>query len=137
MMQYITTPGVKGICPTGWHIPTDAELTTVTAFLGGTIVAGGKMKSTGTIEAGTGLWYSPNTGATNESGFTAVPAGNRGSTGPFSYVGYYGYWWSSSEYSTTSAWSRSLSDYYSSVNRGSSTKGSGFSVRCLRDFNDN
>ena len=134
MMQYVTTPGVKGICPMGWHIPTDGEWTTLTTFLGGSSLAGGKMKSTGTIQAGTGLWNSPNTGATNESGFTAVPAGCRSYGGSFDGIGYYGYWWSSSEYSTANAWYRYL--YYSSSNVYSyyNYKDFVFSVRCVRDF---
>jgi uncharacterized protein (TIGR02145 family) len=70
MMQYVNTPGVQGICPTGWHVPDVYEFTALASCPGGESVAGGKMKSTGTIEAGTGLWLSPNTGATNESGFT-------------------------------------------------------------------
>jgi len=134
MMQYVTTEGVQGICPLGWHIPTDGEWTTLTTFLGGTSVAGGKMKSAGTIQAGTGLWNTPNTGATNESGFTAVPAGSRRYFGPFGYVGYLGYWWSSSEDYTYSAWYRSLSYSGGDVGRGGSNESSGFSMRCLRDF---
>ena len=77
MMEYSTTPGVQGICPTGWHLPTDAEWTVLTSYLGGESIAGGKMKTTGTIEAGTGLWYAPNNGATNSSGFSALPGGYR------------------------------------------------------------
>ena len=85
MMQYVTTGGAKGICPTGWHLPTDAEWTTLTDYLGGVDVAGGRMKSIGAIEAGTGLWVTP-TGATNESGFTALPGGLRGWDGGFRYL---------------------------------------------------
>ena len=133
-MQYVTTPGVKGIYPTGWHIPTVGEWSTLTTFLGGTSVAGGKMKSTGTLQAGTGLWNSPNTGATNESGFTAVPAGLRNYYGSFSSIGYGGLWWSSSEYPTSNAWSRYLIYYYGDVIRDYSYKYGGFSVRCLRDL---
>lgn len=133
MMQYITTEGVQGICPTGWHIPTDGEWTTLTTFLGGTLVAGGKMKSNGTIEAGTGLWYSPNTGATNESGFTAVPAGNRHDLGYFNDISGYGRWWSSSESSTSYAWYRSLYFTSSYVYRDNGYKNRGFSVRCVKD----
>ncbi len=101
MMQYTTTPGAQGICPaTGWHLPTDAEWTILTTFLGGEGIAGGKMKTTGTIEAGTGLWYAPNTGATNESGFTALPGGYRSDNGDFDGLGYYAYFWSSTEINT-------------------------------------
>jgi uncharacterized protein (TIGR02145 family) len=134
MMQYVTTAGVQGICPTGWHIPTDAQWTTVTTSLGGTNIAGGKMKTTGTIEAGTGLWHSPNTGATNFSGFSAVPAGNRNSGGTFSVIGHYGYWWSSSEDLASSAWYQYMFYYDSGVYRSSNYKNFGFSVRCVRDL---
>src|SRR5574344_648159 len=81
------------LCPTGWHLPSDAEWTELTDYLGGTIDAGGKLKETGTIEAGTGLWYDPNTGATNETGFTALPGGDRRGSGTFLYIGDNGYWW--------------------------------------------
>jgi uncharacterized protein (TIGR02145 family) len=134
MMQYVTTAGTQGICPSGWHIPTDAEWTTATTYLGGEGVAGGKMKTTGTIQAGTGLWYSPNTAATNESGFSAVPAGYRNTSGSFYIIGNLGYWWSSTEYSTSSAWGRHLYYYDGNVYSYYDYKYYGFSVRCLRDF---
>jgi uncharacterized protein (TIGR02145 family) len=144
MMQYVTTQGAKGICPNGWHIPTDEEWCTVTQFLDPTVNcgvwggsgtnAGGKMKSTGTIEAGTGLWYSPNAGATNESGFTAVPAGYRLLSGTFCEICSYGSWWSSSENGTSDAWNRALSYDDSYVHRAGNYRVFGFSVRCLRDL---
>ncbi len=133
-MQYDTTAGVQGICPSGWHIPADGEWTTLFTFLGGTTVAGGKMKSTGTIEAGNGLWYLPNTGATNETGFSAFPSGySYGGDGTFDKVGSYGYWWSSSAKTTTSSYFRFL--YYNDggVYKSGSIKTNGFSVRCLLD----
>lgn len=114
-------------CPQGWHLPTDAEWTTLTTFLGGEIVAGGKMK-----EAGTAHWNSPNTGATNSSGFTALPGGGRDYNGYFSSVGG-GYWWSSTEYSSASAWARRLYHDYENVYISSDDKDYGYSVRCLRD----
>jgi uncharacterized protein (TIGR02145 family) len=134
MLQYVTTAGVQGICPSGWHIPTDAQWTSVTSYLGGESVAGGKMKTTGTLDAGSGLWYSPNTGATNESGFSAVPAGIRYSNGTFSGIGYSGYWWNSTEGGPYDTWYRSMNNYYGSVDRYSVNKTYGFSVRCLRDY---
>ena len=122
--------GVQGICPTGWHLPSDAEWTTLTTYLGGESVAGGKMK-----EAGESHWTSPNTGATNESGFTALPGGYRDTNGSFGYFGIYGSWWSSTEGSTNSAWHRGLFCTLSNVLRDYYYvyKDSGFSVRCLRD----
>ena len=121
----------KNVCPAGWHLPSDEEWTELTDYLGEN--AGGKLKATGTIEAGTGLWYDPNTGATNETGFTALPGGGRDTNGAFYYVGYYGYWWSATEYGTNTAWYRLMTYVGSSVGRFSRSKGLGFSVRCLRD----
>jgi len=132
-MQYDTTSGSKGICPSGWHLPTDAEWTSFTTFLGGDTVAGGKVKSTGTIETGTSLWYSPNTGATNESGFTAFPAGSRSENGMFDNAGLGGNWWCSSAWFTYAAWFRGLNYNYSNVHRYVAGINVGFSVRCLRD----
>ena len=122
------------LAPTGWHVPTDAEWTILTTYLGGDNVAAGKMKSTGTIEAFTGWWHHPNTGATNESGFTAVPAGYRYGSGTFHFIGTNGSWWSSSEYNTQYAWTRGLYYSYSDVYRNDNIKNAGFSVRCLRDL---
>jgi uncharacterized protein (TIGR02145 family) len=123
-----TTNGSKNICPTGWHVPTDAEWTVLTDYLGSESVAGGKLK-----EVGTTSWYSPNTDATNTSLFTGLPGGYRGLDGVYSYIGYYGIWWSSQEYTTANAWIRNLNYYNGSAYRGSDNKRNGFSVRCLRD----
>ena len=118
----------RHVCPSGWHVPTDAEWVWLTNYLGGEAVAGGKMKSTGTQ-----YWISPNTAATNESGFSGLPGGYRSSSGGFDSVGYYGYWWSSSEGDTNYAWNRSLDYYNGSASQGINGKHFGFSVRCLRD----
>src|ERR1035437_1728963 len=82
----------RGLAPTGWHVPSDAEWWTLSTCLGGAAVAGGAMKETGTTH-----WTSPNTGATNSSGFTGLPEGLRTDGGPFYDVGSYGGWWSSTE----------------------------------------
>ena len=116
----------RGLCPAGWHVPSDAEWTTLATSLGGSSVAGGKMKST------TG-WISPNTGATNESGFTGLPGGYRYNGGPYDDVGNYGSWWSSTEYGSSVAWNRALVYFNSSVLRNGGNKQFGFSVRCVRD----
>jgi len=81
---------LHSVCPTGWHIPTDAEWTILISYLGGENVAGGKLK-----ERGTAHWKSPNTGATNESGFTALQGGKRDCNGIFDWIGDYAFWWSS------------------------------------------
>jgi uncharacterized protein (TIGR02145 family) len=122
-----STPN-KILAPQGWHNPSDAEWTTLTTFLGGASVAGGKMKSTGTS-----LWLSPNTAATNESGFTGLPAGCRLNLGSFNYIGNYGFWWSSSESSTANSWLRNLVYDDGIANSYTINKKNGFSVRCLRD----
>ena len=118
----------RGLAPTGWHVPTDDEWTTLSTTLGGDAVAGGKMKV-----AGTTRWTTPNTGATNESGFAGLPGGSRNGDGTFNGVGGSGYWWSSTEASTTYAWGRFLSCGSGSIYRGNGDKKGGFSVRCLRD----
>ena len=123
----------RGLCPVGWHVPADVEWTTLSAFLGGTSVAGGKMKATGTIENGDGLWYVPNQYATNSSGFTALPSGFREDQGIFKEIGYNCYWWSSTELYQTSAWSRGLAHDDGVLNGGVNYKKSGLSVRCVKD----
>jgi uncharacterized protein (TIGR02145 family) len=117
----------RGLAPQGWHIPSDAEWTTLTTCLGGEIVAGSAMK-----EVGATHWGTANTGATNSSGFAGLPGGVRGSV--FGNIGNYGNWWSSTESNTLNAWGRSLSAAYGMVARYMyNNKKAGFSVRCLRD----
>ena len=118
----------KKLAPTGWHVPTDAEWTTLTTCLGGETIAGGKMKETGTAH-----WQSPNQDATNSSGFTGLPGGCRNGYGAFNLIGNDGVWWSSSEGDTTYAWARDLDYGIGDAGRDYGNKEYGFSVRCLRD----
>ena len=115
------------LAPAGWHVPTDAEWTTLTTYLGGESVAGDKMKATT-------LW-TPYTGIinTNSSGFIGLPAGDRNYVGTFDGIGVGGSFWSSTEASTTNAWFRTLGFSYSNAYRGSANKRTGISVRCVRD----
>jgi uncharacterized protein (TIGR02145 family) len=122
--------GGKNICPTGWHVPTDVEWTTLTTFLGGVGVSGGKLK-----EAGTTHWLSPNTGATNETGFTSLPSGYRDSFSAWNSSGYIDFWWSVSEASTSNAWGRYVHKDVTSAGTASYNKLGGLSVRCLQDPN--
>ncbi|NTW32173.1 MAG: hypothetical protein HGB12_06050 [Bacteroidetes bacterium] len=115
------------ICPTGWHVPTDAEWTTFTTYLGGVSGAGGKLKETGTTH-----WSSPNTGATNETGYTALSSGNRNSDGTYASLGEIGYWWSRT-YAGSYAYQRSVTYNNSDVGRYNSRMANGLSVRCLKD----
>ncbi len=130
MMQYSTQPGTQGICPTGWHIPTHVEWLVLTNFLGGESVAGGKLKETDTLH-----WNSPNTGANNQTGFTALPAGWRFDNGSFGYIGEIAVWWNSTEYSDSTSWDRYLVNNTGLVNAEYSGKEDGFSVRCIKDDN--
>jgi uncharacterized protein (TIGR02145 family) len=118
----------RNIAPTGWHVATDAEWTILATYLGGDNIAGGKLKETGFTH-----WRDPNTGATNESGFTALPAGTRFVNGMFSGKDNNCGWWSATEGDLTSAWSRNLSYNASNINRSYGGKIGGLSVRCLRD----
>jgi uncharacterized protein (TIGR02145 family) len=122
----------RGLCPTGWHVPSDAEWTILENHLGGTGVAGGALKSTA-MQPTPGGWASPNTGATNSSGFTAPPGGLRYNNGVFSSMADYGFWWSSSVSSASNAWNRYLNSNYSGILRYDYVRASGFSVRCCRD----
>ena len=116
------------LCPSGWHIPVDSEWTTLIDFLGGENLAGGKLK-----ESGTTLWVAPNTGATNESGFTARPGGYIAYNGGFGYSGSYGYWWTNTESSSTEVWYQYMAYDHTAVVKLAGLKNYGFSVRCLRD----
>lgn len=125
----------KIACPTGWHLPTDAEWDILIKFLGGASVAGGKMK-----EAGTSHWQKPNVGATNSSGFNALPGGyHNDGAGHYENILELGIWWSSTPNNMGSAWIRSLSS--SNVKVGSrdedmdATTWNSYSVRCIKDDN--
>ena len=137
-MQYVTTPGTQGICPAGWHIPTDSEWKTMEMYLGmsqsdangygwrGTD-EGGKLK-----EAGTSHWISPNNGATNSSGFTALPSGYMSPLHQYSGITAETSFWTSDEIGGTNAWYRNLNTFDKRVKRFNSHKASGFSVRCVK-----
>ncbi len=115
------------LCPTGWHVPSDAEWKILTDYLGGLSVAGGKMKETDTTH-----WNNPNTGATNESGFTGLPSGDRFSG--YSGIRDFGGWWSGTEYTdTTYARDRNLMHSLSAVGDAHDPKYVGLSVRCVND----
>ncbi len=118
----------RGVCPAGWHIPTDDEFTVLIDYLGGESVAGGKMK-----EAGIEHWISPNEGATNESGFTGLPSGCRYSDGRYINIYNIGYFWSSTESSDSNARYQGLLYNTPAVLKNGVNKGYGLSIRCLKD----
>ncbi|MEI7831182.1 MAG: FISUMP domain-containing protein, partial [Prolixibacteraceae bacterium] len=120
------TVNTSKVCPTGWHVPTDAECTILSSYLGGTNLAGGKLKETGTNH-----WPPPNTEATNESGFTAVPIGMRSFSGSFGYIGKAAYWWSCTDSFSTSNWIHYVGSDNNSEGRTNSTFQNGVSIRCI------
>lgn len=138
MMSYAATPGIRGICPFGWHVPTDMEWCSLMTNLDDSVNcntygliglnAGGKMKSTGFD-----YWNSPNTGATNSSGFSALGAGHRTENGNFGELGNAISFWSSTESSSTHGIRRTLIYYDSYVEVQDTLKSLGFSVRCIKD----
>jgi uncharacterized protein (TIGR02145 family) len=119
--------GVQGVCPAGWHLPSNAEWNQLTHYLG-SFMAGDKLKESGTVH-----WKGRNYGATNSSGFTALPGGYRYDYLIFGFIGYYGRWWSATEFLPDKAWKRGLSYNTSNVFRDYNNKEFGFSVRCVRD----
>jgi uncharacterized protein (TIGR02145 family) len=126
----VTDP--RGLAPLGWQVPSDEEWTILATCLGGQVVAGGKMKETGTVH-----WLSPNTGATNSSGFTALPGGFRFPGGDFILLGAGAEWWSSTEASEIengiTAWYRNIDYSGAYIGRTNGLKTQGFSVRCIRN----
>ena len=142
---------VQGICPTGWHVPTDAEWTELVDYVvaqgypNSNVVngAGNALKSCRQVSSPLGgdcatsehpRWNSHSTHyGTDEFGFSALPGGYRSTNGAYGNLGSNGFWWSSSELSSASAWARSLGSYRGGVSRFTNPKGLGFSVRCVRD----
>ena len=116
------------LCPAGWHVPSDAEWTTLNTYLGVDSIAGGKLKATGN-----NYWYSPNTYATNSYGFNALPCGYRFYNGSFQNFGYSGNWWTSSVYLSGYAYYRYLTYSDGKLGRNFYDKIYGFSVRCVKD----
>jgi uncharacterized protein (TIGR02145 family) len=129
LYNWYTVIDNRKLCPEGWHIPTNEEWTTLTTYLGGLDIAGGKMK-----EAGLEHWYGPNTGADNQSGFTAFGSGFRDLTGVYAGIKELAYYWSSSEYSPTHGIGRKLFYDFSSVSFSGNYKQTGCAVRCIKDL---
>jgi uncharacterized protein (TIGR02145 family) len=125
--------GVQGICPTGWHVPSDAERSILSTYLGGHMLAGKKMKSTRKFPDAHPRWSSKTLNNTNESGWSGLPGGYYDSDDYFSKFSYYGYWWSSTEWSLYIAGGYSLTYNYAFIDIGMFLKSHGFSIRCLRD----
>ena len=142
-MQYSTTPGVRGLCPAGWHFPTDAEWTTLTSYVNSqtSYQCSSTSGCIGKAMAAMTLWNSStetctpgnNLSLNNATGFLALPGGIRANSMTFFFIGSYGFWWNSSENSTTSAWERDMDYNGCSVYSAGNVKDNGFSVRCVQD----
>jgi uncharacterized protein (TIGR02145 family) len=129
LMQYDTLLKIQGICPDGWHIPSNGEWQVLSNLVGGNAVSGGKMK-----ESGYEHWSQPNTGATNSFGFTAIPAGNRYfSGGVFYSLGVSASFWTSSKDGSTNAWRRSILSNNVALYQSSYSRNYGFSLRCIKN----
>ncbi len=138
LYNWFAVTDTRGVCPSGgWSVSTNSEWNIMEKFLDSTVDTsavvggigtniGGKLKEAGTIH-----WNSPNTGATNSSGFSALPGGNRNDVATFSDIRYGGNWWSATEYDVTNVWSQYLSYGNSQGGRGLTHKKYGFSIRCV------
>lgn len=127
LYNWLAVDNTNGLCPNGWHVPSDEEWTALTDYLGGQAIAGGKLKEVGTLH-----WNSPNAGATNETGYTALPGGYRHSNGSFNSINNYGAWWTSSEHDSEYSLMRSMYSSNGVVGRSMSFKRIiGYSVRCI------
>ncbi len=134
---YVCTDS-RQLCPVGWHVPSDAEWTILTDFLGGNEIAGGRMKSIGNLTDSSGFWLTPNEGASNSSGFSALPSGAfshnmNGGFMEFLSINNYGYYWSSTSINAESSYYRVLTYNSQSIIRNYYSKLSEYSVRCVRD----
>ena len=119
----------RNIAPVGWHVPSDGEWQTLVDYLGGDAVAGGKLKETGIVH-----WSNPNTGATNESGFTALPGGLCWDNGDSSNLGIIAIFWTTSVYDNLYAWTRAFLSGSSEVFRSKNyRKTYGLSIRLIKD----
>jgi len=128
LYNWFTVVDSRNLCPTGWHVPNDAEWTTLSNYLGGYNIAGGKLK-----EAGLAHWNSPNTDATNETGFTSLPGGSRNNVGTYLGIGNYGYWWTTTPNVSVLVYGRFMNYNNSDIYGISDVWSNGYSVRCLKN----
>jgi uncharacterized protein (TIGR02145 family) len=128
IMQYQTGESIQGICPDGWHLPAESDWNTLATILGGDNISGGKMK-----ESGYSHWYSPNTGATNESAFSALPGGIFYTWGAFESAYWRGLFQTSTEYDQYHSYYRLMSHDASWMLSSPGSKSSGLSVRCIKN----
>jgi uncharacterized protein (TIGR02145 family) len=139
LYNWYTVIDPRNVCPLGWHVPTDDEWKDLELALGmpvsdldNTGPRGASLHVGGMLKSHV-LWESPNEGATNEVGFSALPGGTRSNGGLFNGYGSRGYWWSASTNDTTTAWARELAANTAGIYRLNNLKGTGNSIRCVKD----
>ena len=128
LYNYYVIESPKGICPTGWHVPSDKEWNKLENYLGGRSIAGGKLKEEGSL-----FWQEKNEVSTLISGWNALPGGSRFHDGTFFGFGMLGSWWTSTEYGNQQAWSRFIYHFDKDITRNASLKTLGFSIRCIKN----
>jgi uncharacterized protein (TIGR02145 family) len=139
LYNWFTTQDTRGLCPTGWHVPTDCEWMFLEGAIGMPIsqqvsINGRGINNEGGALKSITLWNSPNVGATDQYSFSAIPGGYRNVIGPFSSIGQNGHWWTKSNYGSSGGWQRYLlNSSYAIVRSSSMSSRSGLSVRCLKD----
>lgn len=116
------------LCPKGWHVPSEKEWTILTSYLGGMSLAGNDLKEAGSVH-----WLAPNDGASNKTGFTALPGGSRFHTGSFGTRAYEGFFWSSTNTSDNTSYSLDITYYWGKVTFHNDFWRNGVSVRCLKN----
>ena len=130
LYNWYAVSNLNQICPAGWHVSSNAEWQEAEAYLGGELIAGGKMKESGTLH-----WTSPNTGATNSTGFTGLPGGMRDPINNiFSTIGENGLWWTTTSYNSTMAWGTYMWYLFAGIDHNPGSKKYGFSIRCVKDI---
>ncbi len=132
LYNYFVVSDTRNICPIGWHIPSQAEWNTLITYLGGSSIAGGKLK-----EIGITNWLTPNTGATNSSNFTALPANKRGSDGIFTISGESAFFWTSTLSTTTRGFYKNIDYNQEGINEGNHSFRNGLSIRCIKNVASN
>jgi uncharacterized protein (TIGR02145 family) len=135
LYNWYTCVDARGLCPLGWHVPNDDDWNILANYFGGPSVAGAYLKSTGTLEDGTGYWNSPNESASNSSGFSGLPNGLRNYIGVYNSININGFWWSTSINTTEPdyAWVDGLMFGGGPLVIYGAPRKTGISVRCLRD----
>lgn len=133
LYNWYTVSDPRGICPTGWHVPSNAEWETLSNYIGGSALAGGRLKTTGTLSDSLGFWNAPNTGASNQSGFSGQPAGTRSFTGSFIDLSAKSLWWTTTEDVNIGSLHWYILNNSAIFFNDRESKRAGLSVRCVKD----